>query len=135
MQTNIEHVRIHGDRARLTRALRNLVDNAAAHARSIVALSLDRRPGWARIVVADDGPGIPAADRDRVFGRFVRLEADRARASGGSGLGLAIVTEIVAAHGGRVTVGESPSGGARFVIELPIGGPGGELAEPVSCAT
>lgn len=81
--------------------------------------------GYARIVIDDDGPGIPHADRQRVFDRFVRLEADRARSSGGSGLGLAIVAEIVAAHGGSVSVGESPWGGARFVIRLPVVGPAG----------
>ncbi|MGW4118297.1 sensor histidine kinase [Nocardia sp. NPDC004711] len=125
VRTAIEAVRIRGDQPKLARALRNIVDNAAAHARSTVAVTVQRDGDSARVLVDDDGPGIPAADRERVFGRFVRLEADRARATGGSGLGLAIVAEIVAAHGGSVRIGESPWGGARFVIDLPVAGPVG----------
>ena len=68
--------------------------------------------------VADDGPGIAPADRDRVFERFVRLDTDRSRAAGGSGLGLAIVAEIVAAHQGRVTVGDRPGGGTVITVYL-----------------
>ncbi|WP_040698459.1 HAMP domain-containing sensor histidine kinase, partial [Nocardia vinacea] len=119
VSTRIHAVRVVGDRARLQRALRNIVDNAAAHARSRIAICTEERDGRAVVVVDDDGPGIPATDRDRVFGRFVRLDADRARRTGGSGLGLAIVAEIVAAHGGSVTVTESGWGGARFVVDLP----------------
>jgi signal transduction histidine kinase len=69
--------------------------------------------------VEDDGEGIPAEDRLRVFERFVRLDEGRARDAGGSGLGLAIVGEIVQAHGGTIAVDESSLGGARFVIHLP----------------
>ncbi|WP_277832594.1 sensor histidine kinase [Speluncibacter jeojiensis] len=116
-------VRIRGDRERLARVVRNLVDNAAAHAASTVALTTETSEPTARIVVDDDGPGIPDSERERVFERFVRLQDDRSRATGGSGLGLAIVTEIVAAHGGSVTIGDSPLGGARFVVELPSEGP------------
>jgi two-component system, OmpR family, sensor kinase len=65
-----------------------------------------------RLVVDDDGPGIPEADHRRVFERFVRLD-------GGSGLGLAIVAELVAAHGGTVGVASSPLGGARVEVTLP----------------
>ncbi|AYF72798.1 sensor histidine kinase [Nocardia yunnanensis] len=135
VQTTIEPVRVHGDRARLTRALRNLTDNAAAHARGRVALRIDRHGDRARITVDDDGPGIAPADRSRVFDRFVRLEDDRARSSGGSGLGLAIVAELVAAHDGSVHVAESPWGGARFVIELPIAGPAVRIEQPVTDPT
>ncbi|WP_232329354.1 sensor histidine kinase [Nocardia violaceofusca] len=127
VETDIRPTRIVGDPERLARALRNIVDNALAHARSriVIAVAENSEPGAsaARIVVDDDGPGIPAADRMRVFDRFVRLEADRSRTTGGSGLGLAIVAEIVAAHGGAVHVAESPWGGARFVVELPPAGP------------
>ncbi|MGA4786235.1 ATP-binding protein [Nocardia sp. AB354] len=128
VDTDIRPTRIVGDPERLARALRNIVDNAVAHARSRIRIAVtdDIAPGasgGARLVVDDDGPGIPAADRTRVFDRFVRLEADRSRTTGGSGLGLAIVAEIVAAHGGVVRVDESPWGGARFVVELPVTGP------------
>ncbi|MEV4127603.1 HAMP domain-containing sensor histidine kinase [Nocardia sp. NPDC049707] len=122
VSTAIHAVRVVGDRARLLRALRNIVDNAAAHARSRVAIRTQECDGSAVVIVDDDGPGIPAADRDRVFGRFVRLDADRARRTGGAGLGLAIVAGIVAAHGGTVTVTESGWGGARFVVALPRAG-------------
>ncbi|MFI5776675.1 ATP-binding protein [Nocardia sp. NPDC051570] len=121
VRTAIAPVRVIGDRARLARAVRNIVDNAAAHARSRIALVVERTDGRARIIVVDDGPGIAPRDRARVFDRFVRLQADRSRGTGGSGLGLAIVAEIVAAHGGTVEATQSPWGGARFVIELPVG--------------
>ncbi len=108
-------VRVTGDPHHLHRVLRNLVDNAARHARRTVSITLTK----SGLVVADDGPGIPAADRDRVFDRFVRLDEDRSRRGGGAGLGLAIVRELVAAHGGTVTVGASPTGGAEFHVTLP----------------
>lgn len=125
VRTAIVPVRVIGDRPRLARALRNIADNAAAHARARVAITVTGTGGRARMIVDDDGPGIAPADRERVFGRFVRLDDDRARSTGGSGLGLAIVAEIVAAHGGSVTIDESPWGGARFVLELPVAGPDG----------
>ncbi len=80
-----------------------------------------RGPGreWVRFVVQDDGPGIPEAQRERVFDRFHRTDAARDRASGGTGLGLAIVRAIAEAHGGRVSASESFAGGARVELELP----------------
>jgi signal transduction histidine kinase len=65
--------------------------------------------------VSDDGPGVPASERERIFERFTRLDASRDRSTGGTGLGLAISREIVAAHGGTITVED----GARFVVQLP----------------
>jgi signal transduction histidine kinase len=76
-----------------------------------------------RLVVDDDGPGIPAADRERVFQRFARLDDGRARDAGGAGLGLAVVRSIVARHGGRVRAEGAPLGGARLVVDLPGGVP------------
>jgi signal transduction histidine kinase len=73
----------------------------------------------AEIVVADDGPGIPEADRERVFERFARLDADRSRQRGGAGLGLPIARELVAVHGGTLTVEPEADGGARFRVTLP----------------
>ena len=72
-----------------------------------------------RFVVADDGPGIPPDQRERIFDRFHRTDTARDRASGGAGLGLAIVRAIVLAHAGRVSAGERPGGGARVELELP----------------
>ncbi|WP_150209272.1 sensor histidine kinase [Streptomyces venezuelae] len=113
-----------GRPARLERALANLVDNALRHARTeVVVRAYAAAPGTAAatavLEVRDDGPGIPAADRDRVFERFVRLDEDRGRTGGGTGLGLPIAREIARAHGGEVTAGEAPGGGTRLVLRLP----------------
>ena len=110
--------RIHGDPVQLARALRNLADNAARHADGHVDLRLTILGDAVAVVVEDDGPGIPEADRERVFERFVRLDESRTRASGGTGLGLAIAREIGAAHGGSLDV-ELGARGARFVLRLP----------------
>jgi signal transduction histidine kinase len=111
--------RVSGDRAALRRVLRNLGDNAARHATSQVAFALDERDGDVVLAVDDDGPGIAPADRQRVFERFVRLDDARARDAGGSGLGLAIVAEVVGAHHGTISIGDSDLGGARFEVRLP----------------
>ncbi|AEV74871.1 signal transduction histidine kinase [Mycolicibacterium rhodesiae NBB3] len=118
--THISHVRVVGDPRALARLVRNLVDNATRHARSCIALQCRRVGDHAQIVIQDDGPGVPVAERARVFDRFVRLDSPRTRESGGAGLGLSIVAQIVETHRGRVTLDESPSGGARFVVELPL---------------
>ncbi|MGW8883151.1 ATP-binding protein [Streptomyces sp. NPDC055749] len=121
--TGVSAARLEADAQGLRRVLRNLGDNAARHARTQVVFDLAQR-GDGRIVlgVEDDGPGVPPADRERVFERFVRLDDARARsgeAAGGSGLGLAIVAELVAAHGGTVSVSGSAFGGARFEASFP----------------
>jgi signal transduction histidine kinase len=99
--------------------LRNLLDNAARHAVHTVGITVEAHDGTAEITVADDGPGIAPGDRDRVFDRFVRLDEDRSRTGGGTGLGLPIAREIVAAHGGTLTIEESPAGGALLRLRLP----------------
>ncbi|MEU9715230.1 HAMP domain-containing sensor histidine kinase [Streptomyces sp. NPDC047976] len=112
----------YGDPARLERALANLVDNALRYADAGVVVRAAARDGRAVLEVADDGAGIPEADRDRVFERFVRLDADRGRASGGTGLGLAIAREIARAHGGGVRALGAPGGrGALLELWLPSG--------------
>ncbi|MGK2901779.1 MAG: HAMP domain-containing sensor histidine kinase [Mycobacterium sp.] len=112
-------VRIRGDGSQLARMLRNLVDNAVRHSSGRIAIRLRPEAGGAILEVADDGPGVPVADRDRIFTRFVRLDAARDRTAGGTGLGLAIVAEVVGAHGGRVEVLDHPGGGALFRVRLP----------------
>jgi signal transduction histidine kinase len=111
--------RVRGDGPALAQVVRNLLDNAVRHARSRVVLALREVDDAVELVVEDDGPGVPADQRERIFERFVRLDEARARDAGGSGLGLAIVQEIVRVHGGSVAASASPLGGARFVVRLP----------------
>ncbi|HKN50278.1 MAG TPA: ATP-binding protein [Actinomycetota bacterium] len=110
---------VSGDRGQLDKLVRNLADNAARHSRGKVALALDEGPGGVVLAVDDDGDGIPPADRERIFERFVRLDSARSSDAGGSGLGLAIVAEIAAAHGATVTAGDSALGGTRFTVRFP----------------
>ena len=111
--------RVQGDRAQLARLIRNLADNAARHARTAVAMGLRESDGELVLTVDDDGEGIPAHERERVFERFVRLDEARDRDSGGSGLGLAIVAEIASAHGATAILGDAPLGGARAEVRFP----------------
>ena len=114
--------RVTGDPGQLGRLVRNLLDNASSHARSRAAVAVSTGEGSVWLVVDDDGPGIPAEDRDRVFDRFTRLDEGRGRAGGGAGLGLAMVRAIAERHGGSVHLDDAPLGGARFVVRLPSGG-------------
>ncbi len=111
---------VRGDRRALARAIDNIVSNAVHHARSTVTISCRADSGNTVVIVDDDGEGIPVPDRERVFTRFARLDQARSRDHGGAGLGLAIAHEIVSGHGGRITVSDNSSGGARFTISLPI---------------
>lgn len=113
-----EQARVSADPRLLRRATQNLVSNAVKYTRDTVVLTATVQEGRARLVVDDDGPGVPAAERARVFEPFVRLHQDP-DGPRGVGLGLAIVARIAAAHGGAAWVEESPLGGARFVLELP----------------
>lgn len=108
-----------GGRSELHRVVTNLLGNAVRFATHQVTVSVSAVGRWAELVVVDDGPGIAPADRERVFGRFVRLDEHRGRPGGGAGLGLAIVKELVVAHGGTVTVGDAHPG-ATFVVRLPM---------------
>jgi len=104
----------------LRRVLANLVDNAVRHARAVVSLEVHAEGGHTVLTVADDGPGIPAAERERVFERFARLDDARDRDAGGTGLGLAIVRELVRRSGGSISLQDNPSGpGIVAVVHLP----------------
>ncbi len=121
-----------GDWARLDRLIVNLVDNAVRYAKSSVVVSVSRDGPWAELAVTDDGPGIPAADRERAFDRFARLDDARSRdgdEAGGAGLGLAIVRATAQAYGGTASLaaGRRPAGdvagtatGLRAVVRLPV---------------
>jgi two-component system osmolarity sensor histidine kinase EnvZ len=102
----------------LKRALANLLGNAKRHA-ARVRVSLVRLDGAIDILVDDDGPGIPADQRDRVFRPFFRLESSRNPATGGTGLGLTIARDIARNHGGDITLEDSPLGGLRARLHLP----------------
>ncbi|CAN5436060.1 ATP-binding protein [soil metagenome] len=124
-----------GDREGLHRVLVNLVDNGVRYARTQVVIGVSvRRPSGVRadaagpdapaelvLTVADDGPGVPASKRERVFDRFYRLDTARSRAEGGTGLGLAIVREIITAHGGTALLHDNDPG-LRVEITLPLAG-------------
>jgi signal transduction histidine kinase len=120
VSADVRPARVTGDPAALSRVLRNLLDNAARHAVSQLSLCVRQVDDAVLLEVGDDGPGIAPADRHRVFDRFVRLDQDRSRSGGGTGLGLAIVREIVAAHGGRVTIGDDIGSGTTVSVQLPL---------------
>jgi signal transduction histidine kinase len=104
----------------VARMLTNLLDNAHRHATRTIRVDLHRTGDSAELVIADDGQGIAQADRERIFHRFVRLDSARSRDCGGTGLGLAIARDIAHAHNGNLHVEDSASGGARFVLRLPL---------------
>ncbi|MCQ8187065.1 HAMP domain-containing sensor histidine kinase [Streptomyces rugosispiralis] len=117
--------RVRGDAEALRSVVRNLLDNARRHAAQRVRVALSEREGTVELTVSDDGAGIPAADRLRVFERFTRLDEARSREAGGTGLGLAIVGKVITAHGGTAHADQDPApdagglGGARLVVRLP----------------
>ncbi len=115
-----EPVELTGSGTQLARVLGNLVDNAQRHTATLVQVSLECVDGAAVLVVADDGAGVPEADRERIFQRFVRLDEARSRDEGGAGLGLAIVRDVVERHGGSIRVENGVPGGARFVVSIPL---------------
>ena len=133
-----------GDEMRLRQVIGNLLSNARVHTPPGTAVEVtveadgeagdgaggggaggEDRQGMARLVVADAGPGMDPDVAGKVFERFYRGDASRARAAGGTGLGLSIVAAIAEAHGGRATVDSEPGRGSRFVVELPLRVPEG----------
>jgi signal transduction histidine kinase len=119
VNAQLEPARVRGDERRLTQVFRNLMDNAARHAKSTIRVGMERRPGEIVVSVDNDGEIIIPKDRNRVFERFGRLDASRSSDGGGSGLGLAISREIMIAHGGTVVAAES-DGWCRFQVIVPL---------------
>ncbi|MEW2076843.1 HAMP domain-containing sensor histidine kinase [Streptomyces sp. NPDC013433] len=115
-----EPVEVTGSRGQLGRVLANLLDNGRRHARERVTVTVRREGDRAVLAVADDGEGVAEADRERIFERFVRLDAARSRDDGGAGLGLAIARDVAVRHGGTLTAGAAPAGGALFELRLPL---------------
>ena len=110
---------VSGDRSALSRALSNVIGNALRYGKQ-AQIWLQRDRAMIEIVVDDDGPGIPPADRRAVFTAFHRGESSRSRSTGGTGLGLAIALGIVERqHGGFIEIADAPTGGARLRILLP----------------
>jgi two-component system osmolarity sensor histidine kinase EnvZ len=105
--------------AAFKRCLANLVSNAARHAPSI-AITGHRDHRYLTVTVDDDGPGIAAEMREEVFKPFLRLDDARNQDEGGSGLGLAIARDIARSHGGDITLGDSPLGGLRATVRVPV---------------
>ena len=105
--------------AAFKRCLGNLVSNASRFARSI-SITGHRDHRWLTVTVDDDGPGIPADLREDVFKPFLRLDDARNQDEGGTGLGLAIARDIARSHGGEITLGDSPMGGLRAIVRVPV---------------
>ncbi|HVM01461.1 MAG TPA: HAMP domain-containing sensor histidine kinase, partial [Acidimicrobiales bacterium] len=111
---------VHTSEPKLRQVVSNLVENACKYAPgSPVDVVLRADGEWSRIEVVDGGPGIPVADRERVFERFVQLDQTSTRSRGGTGLGLYLCRQVTVLLGGSLTLGDSPGGGCRFVLALP----------------
>ena len=112
---------VRGDQDMLVTAVRNLVGNAVSYSDegTSVGVGARRFEDTVEITVTDQGPGIPAADQERIFERFYRVDAARSRSTGGTGLGLSIVKHICANHGGDVTVWSQEGQGSTFTMRLP----------------
>ncbi len=110
---------VNADRNLFCRVMRNLLRNAGRHAKSRVRIEATRMDAAVRVVVSDDGPGVPEHQRKRILEPFARVDESRSRETGGVGLGLAIVAAIVRAHAGHVSTQASPLGGAAFVTTWP----------------
>lgn len=112
---------VSGDRDRIIQLVLILLDNAFDHSPpgGIVTVGVRRVDRMVALAVTDEGPGIPLAERERVFEPFMRLPGVRRDNSSGTGLGLAIARRIVTAHGGSIRIDDGPAGGARFVVEIP----------------
>jgi len=118
LSVQLAAAKVEGDEDALRQLVWILLDNAFRFARKEVDVRLLTEPGWARLTVSDDGPGIPPEDRVRVFERFYR--ADTSRTGGHAGLGLSIAHWVVEQHGGRILAVASAQGGCAILVDLPL---------------
>ncbi len=114
---------LHAAPSDVARVLDNLLANAVRHAQHTVRVAVLPGIDEVRVLVDDDGTGVPIEHRERVFDRFHRIQDGRDRGTGGTGLGLALVAETVRHYGGTARVGQAPDGGARFELHWPVGRP------------
>jgi signal transduction histidine kinase len=117
--SGVSAAQVLGDPDQLTRAVRNLIDNAARHASTTVMLALTEHDHTAVLTVADDGPGIPPEQHERAFERFTRLDDARSATTGGTGLRLAITRDIIERHGGSIRIDDDGRPGTHFTVILP----------------
>jgi signal transduction histidine kinase len=117
----------------LNQILVNLLDNAAKYGKpgQCIRLHAERLGEWARFVVEDEGPGVPQAERRRIWDPYFRLDRERDSRMPGTGIGLAVVAQLIEMHDGRVLVEDAPRGGARFIVELPAAQPRADRAPVV----
>jgi two-component system sensor histidine kinase SenX3 len=129
-----DDIQVVGDRRQLISALGNLVENAVKYSGdgSKVQIRVRVDGAFAELMVADQGIGIPAADHDRIFERFYRVDKARGRDTGGTGLGLSIVRHVATSHRGEVLVSSQEGEGSTFVLRLPLDGTAGPSADPAS---
>ncbi|HET6562164.1 MAG TPA: HAMP domain-containing sensor histidine kinase [Marmoricola sp.] len=113
-------VMVRADKRRLERVVGNLVENAESHGEGLRAVTISCADGRARVTVDDAGPGVSADDQERIFDRFARGHPSRGQHSDGAGLGLSLVARHLHVIGGEVAVTDSPYGGARFSVTLPV---------------
>lgn len=136
LEINTDDVMATVDADKTERLLMNLVGNGMKYARSKVGVTLSRTAdGQLSVSVGDDGPGVPADERDKIFDTFYQIGNDNVAASLGTGLGLAYAKLIADAHGGSISVGDSPYGGAQFTILLPQGEAVAEQADEMTAAS
>jgi signal transduction histidine kinase len=126
IDARLEPARITGDARRLAQVVRNVLDNADRYAKSVITIEVHNAEAQVVISIDNDGPPVPAPDRERIFERFVRLDESRSRERGGSGLGLAIAAAVMGAHHGSIGASETPGGGCRFEMLFPRADTAGE---------
>ncbi len=117
--TNDQVSAIQGREQSLKRALTNVIGNAFNYG-STVAVSLESNNNKLEVTIDDDGPGIPADKREEVFKAFYRIEGSRNKETGGVGLGLSIAKDVIVSHGGKIELLDSPIGGLRVLISIPL---------------